>query len=80
MNNMEGLQYLTKLPPSNSENKEQKLLFNKLKTNFEIDFVWNQKLSRGFKELLMTYILLLLFSFKNQAVKLFSFLWKILLI
>ena len=80
MNNMEGLQYLTKLPPLNPENKEQKLLFNKLKTNFEIDFVWNQKLSRGFKELLMTYILLLLFSFKNQTVKLFSFLWKILLI
>lgn len=39
MNNMEGLQYLTKLPPLNPENKEQKLLFNKLKTNFEIDFV-----------------------------------------
>ena len=80
MNNMEGLQYLTKLPPLNPENKEQKLLFNKLKTNFEIDFLWNQKLSRGFKELLMTDILLLLFSFKNQTVKLFSFLWKILLI
>ena len=80
MNNMEGLQYLTKLPPLNSENKEQKLLFSKLKTNFEIDFAWNQKLSRGFKELLMTDILLLLFSFKNQTVKLFSFLWKILLI
>ena len=39
MNNMEGLQYLTKLTPLNPENKEQKLLFNKLKTNFEIDFL-----------------------------------------
>ena len=80
MNNMEGLQYLTKLPPLNPENKEQKLLFNKLKTNFEIDFLWNKKLSRGFKELLMADILLLLFSFKNQTVKLFSLIWKILLI